>query len=80
MKRYTVETVDPYDMEESADGTWCMFEDAKAAIQAAVLVALSDAARRVEAISAGMFNCDMNGSPADEYIAKWKAIQALENP
>lgn len=77
MKRYLL-----YVEQEEEDklGDWVKYEDAQAAIQEAVREALSDAARRVEAAPAGMFNCDMTGSPVDEYIAKWKAIQALENP
>lgn len=30
-------------------------------------------------IGAGMFSCDANGAPVDEYIARWKALEvALE--
>ena len=36
MDRYTVESVDPYDMEICPDGMWVIFDDAQAAIDAAV--------------------------------------------
>lgn len=36
MDRYTVETVDNYDMERTPDGMWVRHDDAQAAIAAAV--------------------------------------------
>jgi hypothetical protein len=31
----------------------------------------------VKAICTSMFNCDMNGSPVDEHIPRWKVLQLL---
>ena len=36
MDRYTVDSMDPYDMELSAEGIWVMFDDVQVAIDAAV--------------------------------------------
>lgn len=53
MKRYTVESFDPYDMEEAPDGMWVMHDDAEAAIAAAAAAAraqaLEEAAQVVDA-------------------------------
>lgn len=48
MRRYKVETVDPYDMEESPDGDWVLYEDAVAAINAATLPQAPDASLSTE--------------------------------
>ena len=34
-------------------------------------------AKAAESEPAGMMNCDANGSPSDEYIAKWKVAAAI---
>jgi hypothetical protein len=34
-------------------------------------------AKAAESEPAGMMNCDANGSPSDEYVAKWKVAAAI---
>ena len=36
-----------------------------------------ECAKVCEAISAGMYNCDANGSPSDQYVAKWRVLDAI---
>jgi hypothetical protein len=33
---------------------------------------------KIEAIPPGMWNCDINGAPVDEYVAKWRVLQVVE--
>jgi hypothetical protein len=51
-----------------------------AAWRVAQLVAAAEreaCAKAAESEPAGMMNCDANGSPSDEYVAKWKVAAAI---
>lgn len=58
---------------------WIAARDAQwqAVADAAVAQEREACEKAVESIGAGMFNCDANGSPSDEYIAKWRALDAV---
>jgi hypothetical protein len=52
-------------------------EDAERAIAEAVAAERMRCRAAVAGVGAGMFNCDANGSPIDEYIAKWRAVEVI---
>jgi hypothetical protein len=54
-------------------------EDAERAITEAVAAERMRCRAAVAGVSAGMLNCDINGSPVDEYIAKYRAIDAIND-
>lgn len=62
MNRYNVESVDPYDMEIAPDGIWVMYDDAEAAIAAAVAAERERCAKLCEGL---MFRSDKPCAPAD---------------
>jgi hypothetical protein len=44
----------------------------RAAYEAGAAAEREACAKAAESEPAGMMNCDANGSPSDEYVAKWK--------
>ncbi len=61
----------------------CGFDDYEQDAMLQGFAALIAAAEREEcvkairAVCAGMYNCDATGGPVDEYIAKWRAVEAI---